>query len=573
MFSLLTRLRATLVVATAAWGQTAATGTIVGEVADPSGSVLPNALIEAVDRARGQARQIRTNESGKYTLSALPPGSYKVTVSAAGFRQSVLPSFEVAVAKSYNLNFTLQVGSISESVEAVATAAAELQTQDAAVGVVMTGESLLRMPAINRSALTFFQLQPMVVPTRGIATLGAGQHLSGQVAGARADQSTFTVDGLDASDISSGTNFYSRAATDVNGPDPMIPVPAESVQEFRLSTTNTNATYHQARGGQLNLLTKRGANTVHGSAYYYLQNNALNANRWEYNRTGIARPALHDHRYGGSVGGPIRTDKTFFFLHYEGRQLPQTLPVNRLVPTESLRQDFLRFVDGSGVTRSYDVKTFDPRGLGMSPVVQTFWNRMPMGNNPGAGDGLNTTGFLAAIDASVNSTFTVARIDQVFSDRWRLNASYRYASQSAYGTSQVDIAGFAAGHTSGVGAPASQTNSQPRTLSVQLSTNITNSMLNDLTLGDARNFWADQRTPPAPQVAGTSGALAVAGSFLDQGIDVTAGTARSRVWNNHDYQIRDNLSWINGNHNMQFGGGGSTSRRSTSATTRSSEAN
>ena len=226
---------------------------------------------------------------------------------------------------------------------------AELQTLDATVGSEIAGESLLRMPAINRSAMTFFALQPLVIPTRGTISLQAGQHLSGQVAGARADQSTFTVDGVDVTDITSGTNFYSAAATDFNGPTPMIPVPAESVQEFRLSTTNPNATYHQSAGGQLNLITKRGANALHGSGYWYLQNNVLNANRWDYNRAGIARPALHDDRFGASAGGPLIHDKTFFYVNYEGRRLPQSSPVTRLVPTASLKQGILKFVDGTAM--------------------------------------------------------------------------------------------------------------------------------------------------------------------------------------------------------------------------------
>lgn len=538
-----------------AWSQTAATSVVVGQVTDPSGGFIRGADVKAVDQATGHTHQTQTNDAGQYTLTGLLPGVYNISVSAAGFRQSVAAGLDLDIAKSYNLNFRLEVGPVTETIEVVASAAAELQTQDAAVGVVITGESLLRMPAINRSALTFFQLQPMVVPTRGIATLPAGQHLSGQVAGARSDQNTYTVDGLDVSDITSGTNFYARAATDVNGPDPMIPVPAESTEEFRLTTSNPNATYHQARGGQVNLLTKRGSNNFHGSAYYYLQNDAMNANRWEYNRTKIRRPALRDHRFGASAGGPLRMDQTFFFVNYEGRRLPQTVPVNRLVPTETLRQGILRFADATGTVRSYDVRTFDPRGLGMSPVVQAFWNRMPAGNNPGAGDGLNTIGFLSPIDASVDSNFTVGRIDHVFLENWRLNASYRYASSGAFGASQVDIAGFKAGHTPGVGAPGGRTNVQPRALSLQLTAALSPVMLNELTLGDARNFWADQRTPPAPQVPGTAGALAVAGNFLDQGIDVTAGAARSRIWNNHNYQIRDNLSWIKGRHNLSLGGG------------------
>jgi hypothetical protein len=540
---------------TSGLAQTATTATIVGEVLDATGAAVAQASVEIRSESTGQSRTVKSSESGSYTLSGLEPGKYNISGSAKGFRRVVVANFAVEVARSYKLDLTLSVGEVSEQIEVNASGVAQLQTLDAAVGVVIQGESLLRMPAINRSAMTFFALQPMVAPSRGQIALGAGQHLSGQVAGARADQSTFTIDGLDVSDITAGTNFYSGAATDFGGPNPMIPAPAESVEEFRLSTTNTNASYKQGRGGQLNLITKRGTNGWHGTAYNYLQNDVLNANRWDFNRTGIARPALRDNRFGASTGGAIRENKTFVFGHFEGRRLPQKNAVNRLVPTESLKQGLIRLADGSGVVRSYDVRTFDPRGLGMSPVVRDLWSKLPQGNNVGAGDGLNTTGFLSAIDASVESNFFTGRVDHVFNDKWRASASYRYASQGANNTSQVDIAGFASGNTAGVGAPAARTNVQPRTLSLQLSANLRPNLLNDLTIGDARNFWADQRTSPRPQVGGTAGALAVAGAFLDQGIDVTAGAARSRVWNNHNYQIRDNLSWIKGKHNLQFGAG------------------
>ncbi len=546
---------ALLISLSAARCQTAATSAITGTVTDSTGGAVSVATIEVTEIDTGQSRRVETNSDGQYTVPGMLPGKYRVSAVAAGFRQSVVSSVPVDVSKSYNLNFTLAVGPVSASIEVAANAGAELQTLDSTVGAVIQGESLLRMPAINRSAMTFFQLQPLVTPTRGTINLAAGQNLSGQVAGARADQNTFTIDGLDVSELSSGTNFYAAAATDFGGPSPMIPAPAESVEEFRLSASNANASYHQGRGGQLSLITKRGSNRVHGTAYYYGQNDALNANRWEYNRTNIARPAIRDHRFGASASGPLVRDKTFYFFHYEGRRLPQTMPVNRLVPTDTLRQGILRFVDASDVVRSYSVKDFDPRGLGLSPVVKDLWDHLPEGNNPASGDGLNTIGFLSPVDASVISNFYVARLDHTFSYRWRLNASYRYASQGANSVNQVDIAGFARRDKPGVGAPGGRTNVQPRTLAVQLSTNIRPNLLNDLTIGDARDYWADQRTPPRPQVAGTAGALAVAGSFIDQGIDVTALLARSRAWDNHNYQIRDNLSWMKGNHNLQVGGG------------------
>src|SRR5438034_784359 len=424
--------------------QTSGTATIVGLVTDASGAAIARVSIELLDPSSQQVRRQTANEVGQYTVTGLLPGNYRVSASAPGFRQSIVPSLMVDVAKSYVLNFSLDLGAVSDSIEVKAGAAVELQTLDSTVGSVIKGESLLRMPSINRSAMTFFSLQPLVIPTRGQIALSAGQHLTGQVAGARADQSAFTLDGIDATDLTAGTNFYVGSATDFNGPTPMIPVPAEGVEEFRLSTTNSNATYGRSAGGQVSLVTRRGTNDYHGSAYWFDQNEFFNANRWDYNRSGIARQRLRDNRFGGSFGGPVRRNKTFFFANYEGRRLPQTSPVSRLVPSDSLRQGTLKFVDAGGV-RSYTMQSFDPRGLGASPVTLSFC--------------------------------------------------------------------------------------------------------------DSRNFWTDRRIPPRPQVAGTTGALAVAENFLGQGLDVSAGAARSRVWDNHQYQLRDDFSWVKGKHNIQVGGG------------------
>jgi hypothetical protein len=535
--------------------QTSDTATMIGAVTDASGAAISGAVIELVDQSSQQTRRQTANAEGQYTITSVLPGAYRVSATAPGFRQSVVSGMTVDVAKSYVLNFSLEIGAVTDSVEVKASAAVELQTLDSTVGAVIKGDSLLRMPSINRSSMTFFALQPMTAPSRGVVVLSAGQDLGGSVSGARADENTFTIDGIDVSDYTAGTNFYSGAATDYNGPNPMVPAPAESIDEFRLSTNNLNATYHQSLGGQLNLVTKRGSNDFHGSAYYYLQNNDLNANRWDYNRTGIPRPPLHDNRFGASTGGPVIRNKTFFYAHYEGRQLPQTSAVTRLVPTDSLKQGILKYVDASGVVRSYNVQSYDPRNLGINPLVQAMWSKFPAGNDPGLGDGLNTTGYLAPVNSSLNMNFGVFRADHIFSEKWRMNASYRYAAQFANGISQVDIAGFAPGDTPGKAAPTVRTNVQPRTLSVQLSANPTPHLLNDLTLGDARSFWADQRVTPRPQVSGTTGALAIAQGFLDQGLDETSGAARTRVWDNHNYQLRDNLSWVKGKHNLQFGGG------------------
>ena len=186
--------------ATMCRAQTSDTATIVGAVTDPSGAAIAGAVIELVDQSSHQTRRQTASQEGQYTITSVLPGGYRISATAPGFRQSVVATMTVDVAKSYVLNFSLEVGAVTDSVEVKASAAAELQTLDSTVGAVIKGDSLLRMPSINRSSMTFFALQPMTAPSRGVVVLSAGQDLGGSVSGARADENTFTIDGVDVSD-------------------------------------------------------------------------------------------------------------------------------------------------------------------------------------------------------------------------------------------------------------------------------------------------------------------------------------------------------------------------------------
>src|SRR5690606_28350485 len=144
-------------------------------------------------------------------------------------------------------------------------------------------------------------------------------------------------------------------------PSAGIPLPAESVEEFRVGSTNPNATFARASGGQLVIVTKRGTNDYRGSLYYYRQDDALNANSWTRKRTGLAKPELKDSRLGGSVGGRILRDRTLFFTNYEGRRFPRSATVTRLVPSGALKSGIRTFGDASGNLVSYDIRDWDPR--------------------------------------------------------------------------------------------------------------------------------------------------------------------------------------------------------------------
>ncbi|MFN2517406.1 MAG: hypothetical protein ABR556_14445, partial [Pyrinomonadaceae bacterium] len=173
---------------------------------------------------------------------------------------------------------------------------------------------------------------------------------------------------------------------------------------------------------------------LHGSAYWYHQNDNLNANTFTRNRLGQINPELKDNRYGFTLGGPIIKDKTFIFGHYEGRRFPQTGERVRYVPTDTLRQGILRFRDAAGNIVSYNLATStqcaggvcDPRGVGISPVIRSIYNLMPVGNDTSVGDGLNTIGFRTTIPFTLKEEFVVGRIDHNISKNWQFMTSYRY---------------------------------------------------------------------------------------------------------------------------------------------------
>jgi hypothetical protein len=538
----------------ALFAQTSTSSTVLGTVTDPSGAAVTSATVEIKNTLTLRSFKQTTSEAGQYLFPSVEPGRYTVSATATGFRPTLVSNLVVDVTRSYQVNLKLEVGQVAEAVEVTASAAAELQTLDSTVGATIKGEQLLRLPTINRSAMALFTLQPMTLPTRG-AGVAPGVHLSGQIGGARSDQATFSLDGADATDLTAGTGQYVGAATDWAGPTPMIPVPAESMEEFRIATTNANATFGRGAGGQANLVTKRGTNDIHGSAYWYLQNDALNANRWDNNRLGLRRPPLRDNRYGGTLGGPIFRNKTFFFMNFEGRRLPQTQQVTRLVPTETFKQGILRFTNNAGAVQSYNVRDFDPRGIGMSPVISRYFALYPTGNDTTLGDGFNTVGFRANVDATLRSDFAVVRLDHNLNDNWRINSTWRYATQQALSTAQVDIGGLSPGCARGSACPGGVTPVEPRFFTASITGTIGPKIYTETTLGYARNYWAYSRILPFGQVQGTQGALAVNdGLQLNQLIDVSAGSARSRQWKDNTYQLRNNTSWVLGRHTVQFGG-------------------
>ncbi len=320
--------------------QSSNSGLVQGTVTDKGGAVVPDAAVELLNTATNETKTTTTAGAGEYTFANVPPGTYTLKISKAGFATTTFANLKVDVTKSYTYNATLEVSSGKEVIEVSAQSQAELQTADAVVGNVVGESELMRLPTLGRDSRELLTLQPMSTPFESTNGGGFGNS-GGTIAGARSDQNVFNLDGIDITD-----NVIAGGGNQV----PVIPVGVENVAEFRVGVTNNNASFGRSEGGQINIISKTGTNEYHGAAYWYHQNSALNANTWDNGHTpngsGLdftPKTPQHDNRLGLTLGGPIKKNKTFIFGNWEVRRFPQAVQVERIVPTQSLRNGILTY--------------------------------------------------------------------------------------------------------------------------------------------------------------------------------------------------------------------------------------
>jgi hypothetical protein len=557
------------------WGQSTATGTVSGQVTDQSNAVIPGATITLVDVDTRDSRTTTTNDTGRYIFVNVPPGKYDVTANKKGFAQIKIPAQQVQVGLVTTNNFVLQVGVEAQTIEVQANGL-ELQTMNATVGNTVSGIALQSLPSIGGDVSTFVALQPGVAP-------------DGSVAGAVVDQSTFQLDGgNNTNDMDGSMQVYTpsfggdptggtvaggglRAGGNSGGvPTGVMPTPSDSVQEFKVNTALQTADFNSSAGAQVQVVTKRGTNSWHGTAYEYYLDNNFNANSWDNNLSGTKNPGYHYSRFGFSLGGPvipkeILGGKTYFFGNYQGFRWPNFTTIERAVPTANMRNGILTI---GGV--QYNLKTLDPRGIGISPIVQQMWNKLPLPNDPGCTgsalsgsllgsrcDGVNEQGFKANMATAQNDNFAVARLDHDFSSKWHLMSSYRYYSLSRATPSQFDIGGFLPGTKAGVPTSTSSRPQQPWYFVAGLTTNISPTTTNDFHYSYLRNFWQWSTQGDPVQIAGLGGALEPLGEQHYTSLtpyNVNTQDTRTRYWNGHDHFLRDDVTMLKGNHLFQLGG-------------------
>lgn len=376
----------------------AETATLSGIVRDPSDAAIARAAVTIREQSSGTERRTSTNNSGLFTAPALQAGIYTVSIAAQGFKGVTSTDVQLNVAEVKQIDFTLEVGDVAQTIS-VDGASPMINTIDGSVGMTIDSQFVSNLPLNGRSFQQLITLAPGVNLTSGTADRGEFS-----VNGQRATSNYFTVDGVNAN-LGLGAGYLPGTGEGLNaagGTNSLVSV--DALQEFRIITNSFAPEYGRTPGGQVILLTRSGSNALHGSLFEYFRNDKLDANDWFANSQRASRAPLRFNDFGGTVGGPIFKNKTFFFLSFEGQRLTQPQFGVEDVPDMTLRHTA-------------------PAPL--RPVLDAF----PAPNGPELGAG--QAQFSANYSNPISVDATSLRVDHSFNSRLNGFVRYSYAPSSS----------------------------------------------------------------------------------------------------------------------------------------------
>jgi len=331
-----------------AWMLSAQTfyGSIVGTVTDASRAAIPGAAVTLINTGTSDHRAATTDSFGNYEFVNLVPGVYRNEVQKSGFKRLTRDEIHVEVQSTLRIDAPLQVGDVGQVVE-VSAESPLLQTETSSLGHVVEARAVQEMPLNGRNVINLVALVPGVVPQGQSMGNPTNTNISAwgnyQIGGGIGNQSAAFLDGAPVN-------------TSYNNAVMLVPT-QDAIQEFRVQTNNLGAEFGRFAGGVINMYSKSGTNSFHGSAYEFLRNKVLNANTFFNNRSGIGVPAFTQNQFGANVGGPAIKDKTFFFFSYEGYRLRQGQSTLNSVPSAAMRAgDFSNVRTAQGVL----VPIYDP---------------------------------------------------------------------------------------------------------------------------------------------------------------------------------------------------------------------
>src|SRR5437867_1606967 len=347
-----------------AFGQNAG---IQGVVTDPSGALMPAVSIKVTNVATGVVNLVTTNEHGFYSVPFLGPGTYNVEAVQTGFAPQQRKDLKLDVNQTARADFTLRLGTASETIE-VTAASALLESETSNVGQVIENKRIVEMPLNLRNYLELAKIANGVLPARqlgrGARTAGEDGTEGGFIAlGQHAFQTNVLLDGIDNSSRASGGPLGFQAQA--------VKPAVDSVGEFKVVTSNNSAEYGYRMGGKVLVSTKAGTNAFHGSLYEFLRNDALDGTNFFANRAGATKPSLRQNQFGGTFGGPIFRNKTFFFFSYQGTRIRSGQSFTSTVPGSRARSgDYSQ----EGVNRDQIFGPLTTTGAGAGAIRQPFPN-------------------------------------------------------------------------------------------------------------------------------------------------------------------------------------------------------
>jgi hypothetical protein len=516
-----------------------ATTSLRGVIKDPSGAVVPGATVTLDAAATGQKLTTTSKGSGEYQLQQIPPAKYTITVTAPGFGSQTKKA-ELLVNQPATIDFALSVKGSNEVVD-VTESAQTLNTIDASLGGSTDNATIQALPSEERNVPDLLSLQPGVffLPPPNNPSLADSR--SGAVNGGRSDQGNITLDGVDDNDQVRGLAFTG-----------VLRETQDSVEEFRVTTSNADADAGRSSGAQVSLVTKSGTNKYHGAAYEYFRpsntvsNDYFNKQAQLSNGFNNRPPKKIRNIFGADIGGFIVKDKLFFFGNYEGERIAESAIVSETTPTASYQQGTIKYFGDKGTSTEIDTitpaqvamldaacavcnSTAYPNPPGPDPSALALFNSEPAANGTNLGDGLNTGSFDFASPNPKRLNTSIARLDYAPSTSQRIFARGNFQKDFTGATEQFPGQG-----------PSSVTEDNTKGMTFGDTWTINQNMVNDIRYGYIRQGYSD---------VGIGSGDYVTFRFLTAPTAQTRTTIVSVPVNN----IVDNFSLTKGKHNIEIG--------------------
>jgi Carboxypeptidase regulatory-like domain len=514
------------------WSQVATTS-LRGTLTDPSGAVVSGASLVLARPDTGFSVKMASGSDGTYLFQQLAPGAYELTTVSAGFATQTV-KIHLLVDQPATLNLQMKV-STNETAIGVLAEAPILNTTDASIGNAVDNQTVQALPLEGRNVPDLLSLQPGVLYLSHNVNQDQDSR-SGSVAGARSDQGNMTLDGLDNNDQARGYAFTGVLRSTL-----------DSVDEFRVTTVNSEADSGRSSGAQVNVVTKSGTNNFHGSLYEYNRDTLFAANNWFNKGAEIAagepnKPGeLIRNTFGVAFGGPIKKDKLFFFVNYEAQRTAENQQEILQVPTQSFRDGSITYPSAGGSVVTLSPTQFAsmdpncqglgtcPQGAGANPAVLQLMNSYPLPNGNLAGDGYNTASFTWSAPNPLNLSTYISRLDYSLSDKHRFFA--RANLQNDHQSLPPQFPGQ---------PPSSVNTDNSKGLAVGEVWMVTPHLINNFRYGFTRQGFASRGIGNGPYVTFQT---------LSNPVAETRNTIISVPMHN----FVDDLNWTKGKHNIQVG--------------------